>query len=240
MLLVSIVILFVSEVLPRWLGVGDVAKHILGPFATPESVELFRTQLGLDEPISWRYVHWLAGSDWRASAYVGHPLERQVDPISGIVTWWADVDGTLTRWKMVDGEIVIHRMEPDGQVEKIEEVISFTVLEGDRVSVEVLKAKHDILVSLEETPDEAELAAIRLFENEIDEKRQDIFQEERFTRVFTQTHLIFAISVTVLAAGISLSGMSVVVNLKWLWYVGMAFGLLGLIGVILGIVSMLA
>lgn len=128
----------------------------------------------------------------------------------------------------------------ESQVEKIEEVISFTVLEGDRVSVEVLKAKNDILVGLGEPPDEAELAAIRSFEEEIDEKRQEIFQEERFTRVITQTHLIFAISVTVLAAGISLSGMSVVVNMKWLWYVGMAFGLLGLIGVILGIVSMLA
>jgi peptide/nickel transport system permease protein len=120
MFLVSIVILFVSEVLPRWLGVGDVAKHILGPFATPESVELFRAQLGLEEPITWRYVHWLAGSDWRASAYVGHPLERKVDQISGIVAWWADVDGTLTRWKMQNGEMVIHRMGPDGQVEKIE------------------------------------------------------------------------------------------------------------------------
>jgi hypothetical protein len=32
--------------------------------------------------------------------------------------------------------------------EKIEEIINLTVLESDRVSVEVLRAKHDILASL--------------------------------------------------------------------------------------------
>jgi peptide/nickel transport system permease protein len=115
MVVVSIVIFLVSEIVP-----GDVSRHILGPFATPEQVELFRAQLGLEEPIYWRYIHWLAGSDWQASAYVGHSLERKVDPVSGIATWWADVDGTLTRWKMEDGEMVIYRLGPDGQVDKIE------------------------------------------------------------------------------------------------------------------------
>jgi peptide/nickel transport system permease protein len=115
MLIVSIAIFLISEIAP-----GDISRHILGPFATPEQVELFRAQLGLEEPLYWRYIHWLAGSDWRASGYVGYPLERTVDPVSGIVTWWADVDGTLTRWKMKDDEMVIYRMQPDGKVEKIE------------------------------------------------------------------------------------------------------------------------
>ena len=54
MLLVSIVIFAVSEIAP-----GDIVRHILGPFATEEQHELFRTQLGLDEPIHWRYLQWL-------------------------------------------------------------------------------------------------------------------------------------------------------------------------------------
>lgn len=115
MLIVSIVIFLVSEIVP-----GDVARHILGPFATPEQAELFRAQLGLEEPIYWRYIQWLAGNDWRASRLVGYPLERTEDPVSGRVTWWANVDGTLTRWKMQNGEMVIHRMGPDGKVAKIE------------------------------------------------------------------------------------------------------------------------
>jgi len=113
MLIVSVVIFLVSEIAP-----GDVARHILGPFATPEQADLFRAQLGLEEPIYWRYIHWIAGSDWRASRLVGYPLERRVDPISGIVSWWADVDGTLTRWKMKNGEMVVYRLQADGSVEQ--------------------------------------------------------------------------------------------------------------------------
>ncbi len=115
MLLVSIFIFLISEIAP-----GDIARHILGPFATPEQSELFRIQLGLDEPMHWRYLQWLVGSDWRAAALTGHSLERKVDPVSGIVTWWADVDGTLTRWSMKNGEIIVHRLQPDGSVEKVE------------------------------------------------------------------------------------------------------------------------
>jgi peptide/nickel transport system permease protein len=112
MFIVSIAIFGISEVAP-----GDVAKHILGPFATPEQVDLFRAQLGLEEPLHLRYVTWLAGSDWRASFLVGHPLVRIKDERGGKFSWWADVDGTLTRWKMKDGEIITYRMQEDGTVE---------------------------------------------------------------------------------------------------------------------------
>lgn len=112
MFIVSIAVFLISEAAP-----GDVARHILGPFATPEQVELFRAQLGLEHPMYVRYVYWLFGSDWRASSLVGHSFERIVDERSGTVSWWADVDGTLTRWKMVQGEIVSYRMQADGTVE---------------------------------------------------------------------------------------------------------------------------
>jgi peptide/nickel transport system permease protein len=115
MLIVSIAIFLISEIVP-----GDVARHILGPFATPEQVDLFRAQLGLDEPVFWRYVNWLFGNDWRASRLVGHPLVRSVDPVSGKAAWWADVDGTPTRWKMKEGEMITYRMGTDGKVEQNE------------------------------------------------------------------------------------------------------------------------
>ncbi len=115
MFIVSIAVLLISEAAP-----GDVAQHILGPFATPEQVELFHAQLGLENPLYVRYVYWLFGSDWRASTLVGHRLVRTVDERSGIASWWADVDGTPTRWKMVEGALVTHRMQADGTVERDE------------------------------------------------------------------------------------------------------------------------
>jgi len=115
MLIVSIAVFLISEAAP-----GDIARHILGPFATPEQVDLFRAQLGLKEPLYLRYVNWLFGSDWRASKLVGYPLERTEDARSGKVTWWANVDGTLTRWKMKEGQVITYRRQADGTVEKDE------------------------------------------------------------------------------------------------------------------------
>ena len=51
------VIIFVSiEMLP-----GDIAQEILGQSATPESVEAFRRELGLDRPAVIRYFEWAGG-----------------------------------------------------------------------------------------------------------------------------------------------------------------------------------
>jgi len=111
MFLVSAAIFLISEVAP-----GDVARHILGQFATPEQVNLFREQMGLNQPVYLRYVDWLFGSDWRLTGLVGKPLKmiqvnKDDDP-----SWWAVApDGTLKQWKMkTEGLIEISRT-PDGQ-----------------------------------------------------------------------------------------------------------------------------
>jgi hypothetical protein len=127
----------------------------------------------------------------------------------------------------------------EAQLEKTEEIINLTILEGDQVSIEILKAKHDLLISMGETPDAAEVEEIRLFEKDVAEKQEEIAEEESLAQAFGQVHLIFAIAVTVLAVGISVSGMSVVVDQKWLWWVGMIFGLVGAVGVGLGIILMM-
>ncbi len=56
LLLVSLIIFSMLEVLP-----GDVATRILGRDATPESLDLLRTELGLDRPAAIRYADWLSG-----------------------------------------------------------------------------------------------------------------------------------------------------------------------------------
>ena len=110
MLIVSIAIFLVSEVAP-----GDVARHLLGQFATPEQVESFREQLGLNQSLYVRYISWLIGSDWRASAKVGLPLRRIKTPKTDFYEWWAqEPDGTLIRWKMDGEDMIAMRLQPDG------------------------------------------------------------------------------------------------------------------------------
>ena len=54
---VSIIVFFAMQLVP-----GDIAKALLGPLATQETVEEFRHYLGLDQPIIVQYGKWL----WRA------------------------------------------------------------------------------------------------------------------------------------------------------------------------------
>jgi peptide/nickel transport system permease protein len=65
--LVSVGIFAAVEVLP-----GDIARLMLGQFATEHDIELVREQLGLDRPLAIRYVDWARnflagelGESWR-------------------------------------------------------------------------------------------------------------------------------------------------------------------------------
>jgi peptide/nickel transport system permease protein len=54
LLAVSLLTFFIASLLP-----GDLAYVILGDQATPEKVEALRHDMGLDEPVLWRYIGWL-------------------------------------------------------------------------------------------------------------------------------------------------------------------------------------
>lgn len=111
MLVVSIIVFTVTEIAP-----GNVARKILGAFATPQQEESFRKQLGLDQPPYLRYIDWLIGNDWRADNLVGMPLRRIMREGTDYSDWWAiDEDGTPIRWKLKDGEnLIAQRLQPDG------------------------------------------------------------------------------------------------------------------------------
>jgi len=56
LILVSLLIFAGCQILP-----GDVASAILGQDATEQSLSVLREQLGLNEPLWWRYLNWLKG-----------------------------------------------------------------------------------------------------------------------------------------------------------------------------------
>ncbi len=112
MFIVSIAIFAINEIAP-----GNIARNILGPFATPEQEASFLAQLGLDQPLHTRYITWLVGSDWRAGRVVGMPLRRIKKSETEFYEWWAeDADGTLVRWKLEGEDLIALRLQPDGTV----------------------------------------------------------------------------------------------------------------------------
>jgi len=111
MLLVSLAIFAISEIAP-----GDMARHILGQFATPEQVQLLREQMGLNQPLYIRYLDWLVGNDWRVYTLVGKPLALvQLDPNEDPAWWAQEADGTLKQWRMKPDGLVEIRLTSDGK-----------------------------------------------------------------------------------------------------------------------------
>jgi len=114
MLLVSVLVFLVSEVAP-----GDVVRHMLGQFATPEQEESLREQLGLNRPVWVRYLTWLIGSDtfW-AEPRLMMPLRQVESQETGAIEWWAEEDGTLIRWRLEGDDLIAIRRLPNGSVEE--------------------------------------------------------------------------------------------------------------------------
>jgi hypothetical protein len=123
---------------------------------------------------------------------------------------------------------------------RTEEIMELSRLENDLVHIEVLRTKHELLYSLGRDVDPAELAQIQAFEEEAEDLVGELTAEERQDRSAGSTHLILAITVTLLSVGITISGMAVVVGERRLWYAGMVFGAGGTLCLALGIVRMLA
>jgi peptide/nickel transport system permease protein len=117
MAIVSVVIFAIVEIAP-----GNVARNILGAYATPEQEASMANQLGLDRPLALRYASWLFGSDWQARSLAGMPL-KQVVTSQGTVDryreWWGvDAAGNLAQWKMQDGQLIKRIRQEDGTVQE--------------------------------------------------------------------------------------------------------------------------
>ncbi len=124
-------------------------------------------------------------------------------------------------------------------IERTEEIIELNIMEGDRIYMETLRSKHEILTALGESPDQAEIEAIEAFEKDMQDLETEAAIEE--TKVITaiSTHLIFAIVVALLSLGTALCGMSIIADQKYLWMVGTVFGVIGTIGLGIGVLSMI-
>ena len=76
MVVVSLIVFLLNELTP-----GDVARKVLGPFATQDQVDLLTVKMGLNRPVWIRYVEWI----WRVlhgdlgySSSFKHPVNEVI------------------------------------------------------------------------------------------------------------------------------------------------------------------
>ena len=124
-------------------------------------------------------------------------------------------------------------------MDRTQEIIEISILEGEEVEVAVLRAKHEILANLGEIPDPAELEEINAYEAQINELEKEAAVQEERIQFLSFPSLIFGVSVAILSIGITLVGMAVVIDMKILWYAGIVLGIVGAFGIGIGIYRML-
>lgn len=76
LLVTSLIIFIATQILP-----GDVARMVLGRFATEEALANLREQMGLNRPLVVQYLAWLADfarGDWGVSLSTGSPVMELV------------------------------------------------------------------------------------------------------------------------------------------------------------------
>lgn len=76
LLVASLLIFAATQILP-----GDVARMILGRFATDTALANLRQQMGLNQPLAVQYFHWLSGfvrGDWGISLSTSTPVMPMV------------------------------------------------------------------------------------------------------------------------------------------------------------------
>ena len=122
---------------------------------------------------------------------------------------------------------------------RTQEIMELTRLENERVHVEVLKTKHELLDSLGRAVDPGELAQLQAYEEEAEALASELAAEEEQDQRTSSTHLVLAIAVMLLSVGITLGGMAIVVEEKSLWFAGLGIGAVGAFGLALGVVRML-
>ncbi len=124
-------------------------------------------------------------------------------------------------------------------LERTQEILDFVALDTERLEVEVLRSKHDVLRQLGEEPPVSEVSRVRNYEEEIVAMTKKTAADEEVVRTSTHAHVIFAIAVTLLSVGITLGGMAIISRKRFLWIVGLVFGAGGTLGVAIGLAEML-
>ena len=111
-------------------------------------------------------------------------------------------------------------------LERTEEIVDLSAGESDVVSAEILQSKHDILTALGEPLNPDEAAFVEEMEAEAERLAAEGEAAEAAALDAASVHLVAAISATLFAVSIAVTGLAAVVRQRWLWSAGIGLGVI--------------
>jgi hypothetical protein len=122
-------------------------------------------------------------------------------------------------------------------LERTEEIIDLSDVESDVLSAEILQSKHGILTALGEPLDPDEVAFVEEMEADAERLAAGGEAAEVATLSAASTHLVAAISATLFAVSIAVTGLAAVVRQRWLWFAGIGMGVIAAVPLALAVVG---
>jgi Domain of unknown function (DUF4337) len=115
----------------------------------------------------------------------------------------------------------------EGMLEQIHASDKWSYYQAKGIKSAVLNAKMELLTGLGKTPDEKDRAKAADYKKEQEEISQEAKEKEQASKAQMNSHVIFARGVTLFQVAIAVSAVSVLTKRRPFWYLGIAFGLVG-------------
>ena len=148
---------------------------------------------------------------------------------------WAALSSMVMALFTAIGSLFANFTANESVLERTEEILEASYLENDRLRVEVLLAKHEILNALAPSNKSTDRATLRHLNAEITRLEKAIKADEAIVQSYSFSHEIFSIGIALLSVAIALSGMGIIANRKFPWITGLVFGVTGCAFVLYGL-----
>lgn len=124
-------------------------------------------------------------------------------------------------------------------LDRTEEIIDISIAETDKLTAELLRAKHDLQTALGHPVSAAEAEQIESLEAEAQRLEAEAAAAEDAALDSTADHLLFAIAATIAAIAIAVTGLAPIVHQRWLWTAGGLVGALAILTLVIAVVRVI-
>ena len=125
----------------------------------------------------------------------------------------------------------------EGMLEQIHASDQWNYYQAKGIKAAVLTAKIELLSGLGKTPDEKDRTKAADYKVEQEEISRSAKEKEAASQQHMHLHVIYARGVTLFQVAIAISAISVLTKRRTFWFVGIAFGCIGMGFLIQGLLS---
>jgi hypothetical protein len=117
----------------------------------------------------------------------------------------------------------------EAMLEQIQAANRWSYYQAKSIKKNVVESKIETLVALGKEVDPTEQKRIGQYDKQLEEIKKEAEEKEHASHASLHKHEIYARGVTMFQVAIAVAAIAVLTKLRWFWYVGLGFSLVGLV-----------